>query len=51
MYEQNLGYFWRGMWLGIAGFPKLDLDEIRIVKSEHSNESFSTGVDQGLKLR
>lgn len=51
LYEQNLGYFWRGMWLRVAGYPKMDLSKIVIVKSEHSNEAFSTGVDKGMTIR
>lgn len=51
LYETQLSYAVTGTVLRILGFPKIDLDQIRIVKSQHSNESFSTGVDKGLKLR
>ena len=51
VYVTNLGTFYRGMWLRIVGYPKIDLDKYKIVTSEHSNESFATGIDKGLKLR
>jgi hypothetical protein len=51
VYQQNLGYFWRGLWLNLAGFPKIKLDDFAIVKSEHAIEAYTTGVDKGLKLR
>ena len=50
-YETNLGYLWKGMWLRIAGYPKIDLDEIKIIKSSYSNEAYETGVEDGIKLR
>lgn len=51
VYETNLGYFWKGMWMRIAGFPKIDLDQYRIISSDHAQEAFETGVDKGLTLR
>lgn len=50
-YETNLGYFWKGMWLSIAGYPKIDLDAMKIISSDHAIETFKTGIDKGLKLR
>lgn len=50
-YETNLGYLWKGMWLNVAGYPKINLDDYKIISSEHAQESFKTGVDKGLKLR
>ena len=57
-YVANLGYVWKGMWLGIAGYPKLNVgyprgaaDDFQIVKSAKAVQSFETGIDQGLKLR
>lgn len=51
IYETQLSYAVTGTLLRIMGFPKIDLDKIKIVKSEHSNNAFSSGVDKGLKLR
>ena len=50
-YETNLGYFWKGTWLRIAGYPKINLDDIRIVVTEDASEAFRTGVDTPLQLR
>lgn len=51
-YETQLGYFWTGMWLRIAGFPKLNLDEYKIVSTARADKAFETGrEDAPLKLR
>jgi len=50
-YKTNLGYLWKGMWLRIAGYPKLNLDKYKIITSTHAQETFSTGVDKGINLR
>lgn len=50
VYETNLGYLWKGMWLRIAGYPKIDLDEYSIISSDHAKDAFETKVDKGLKL-
>lgn len=49
-YETNLGYLWKGFWLGLAGYPKIDLTKIRIVVASDTQEKFDTGVDHGIKL-
>lgn len=51
-YETNLGYLWKGTWLRIAGYPKIDLGvQCRIVTSDYATEAFESGVDGGIKLR
>lgn len=50
-YETNLGYFWKGFWLWLAGYPKLDLNSLKIISSEHAQDAFRTGVDTGIQLR
>lgn len=51
-YEAQLGYFWRGLWLNIAGFPKKDLSEFTIVTTERTENVFETGIEKApLKLR
>lgn len=50
-YETNLGYLWKGYWLRLAGYPKIDLDDYVIISSGHAREAFETKVDNGLKLR
>src|SRR5574343_333389 len=44
-YEEALGTFWRGMWLRIAGLPKIDLSKYRIITSTDAKQAFETGVD------
>jgi hypothetical protein len=51
VYETNLGYLWTGTWLRIAGYPKIDLDEMNIVTSTHAKQALETGVDEGMNLR
>lgn len=42
-YETALGSFWQGMWLNLAGYPKVDLDKYRMITSDGAAEAFSTG--------
>ena len=51
VYETNLGYLWKGFWLRVAGYPTINLDEFKIVTSTHAQESFETGIDNGVQLR
>lgn len=50
-YNAQLGYFWSGLWLKIAGYPKIDLDKFKTVTSAHAQEAFKTGVEQPITLR
>lgn len=51
-YETNLGYFWRGMWLRIAGFPKINLDDYKVVVTDRAAEAFKSGKEEApIKLR
>ena len=57
-YVANLGYVWSGLWLSIAGYPKINVgfprgttDDYPIVKSAAATASFETGIDGGIKLR
>lgn len=51
VYDTALGSPWQGMWLSIVGYPKINLDDYKIIKSDYSNNSFGTGIDKGLKIR
>lgn len=51
VYNTQLGSFWGGTWLRIAGYPIIDLEKYQIIKSQHGIETFETGVDNGLTLR
>jgi hypothetical protein len=50
-YETNLGYLWKGMWMRLAGYPKINLADYKIITSNHAKKTFDTGVDEGLQLR
>lgn len=50
-YETSLKMVWSGFWLKIAGYPKINLDDIKVVSSTHSNKAFETGVDDGIQIR
>lgn len=50
-YELNLSYVWKGLWLRLAGYPKIDLDDYPVVSSTRADQVFATGVDDGLTLR
>lgn len=51
LYETELGFMWSGMWLRIAGYPKIDLNNIKVVVNEKASDVFETGVEKSLKLR
>jgi hypothetical protein len=51
-YETQLGYFWRGTFLRMAGFPKLDLKEYEPVITQRTEDTFKNNKeDAPLKLR
>lgn len=47
-YQIELDSLWSGMMLGMAGYPKINLDDYKIITSEHAKEAFETGVDKGV---
>lgn len=51
VYEQNLNYLFKGFFLRLAGYPKVPLDAYNVITSTAADRSFSTGVDDGVKLR
>lgn len=51
-YETALGSFWQGMWMRMAGYPKIDLSKFVIVSNDHAQEAFKTGKETGpIQLR
>lgn len=50
-YEQQLQFFWSGLWLDIAGYPKIDLSKYKIVVLNEVTKKFETGEDSVIKLR
>ena len=49
-YEQQLGKFWSGTWLKIAGYPKVDLNKYKIVVLDDVDAKFESGKDSVIKL-
>lgn len=51
-YETQQGLFWRGMWLRIAGFPKVDMNQFKPVVIDSVVEAFEKGRESApIKLR
>lgn len=50
-YETQLGSFWRGTWLDVAGYPKVDLARYKIVTDVRTEDSFKSGTEEAIKLR
>lgn len=51
VYNTNLDYVWKGFWLGVAGYPKIDLNEIKIITETSTQAKFETGVDSAIQVR
>lgn len=49
-YQIELNSLWSGMMLSVTGFPKINLDDYKIITSEHAKETFETGVDKGVSF-
>lgn len=51
-YETELGSFWSGMWLRIAGYPKVNLADYDIVSTGRADTAFETKQeDAPIQLR
>lgn len=51
-YEAQQGFFWRGMWLRIAGYPKEDMSKYKPVIVDSVEKAFEKGKEEGpVKLR
>lgn len=51
IYETALGSFWQGMWMGVAGYPKINLAEYTIISTERASDAFKTKKEEAIKLR
>ncbi len=52
IYKTELGSFWKGMWLSVAGYPKIDLAKYKVITTNRAAKAFATGVeDAPIKLR
>lgn len=51
-YETNLNYFMKGFFLRLAGYPKINLDDYKIITNTYTENAFKSGKEEGpLKLR
>lgn len=51
-YETARGNVWSGFWLGVAGYPKKDIDKMcTIVTTDKARQTFETKRDSGITLR
>lgn len=49
-YKTNLGYVWKGWWLRLAGYPKINFDDYKLILDANTNEVFRTGEEAPLEL-
>ena len=45
VYETALGTFWGGMWMRIAGYPRLDLSKYKAITTDRASTAFTTGKE------
>lgn len=51
VYKTALNYFWQGMFLKWAGYPKADLSKLcQVVSTTEAQSAFANGVQDTLKL-
>lgn len=50
-YQERLGRIPDKFFLAFAGYPKVDLAKYKPIVSNHTKETFETGVDKAVKLR
>lgn len=46
-YETSLGNFWSGMWMHIAGYPKIHLEDYKVVTTTKVEDTFNKGREDG----
>jgi hypothetical protein len=51
IYETQLGSFWTGTWMNVAGYPKIDLEDYKIVSTVRADEAFETKIEIPLVIR
>lgn len=51
-YKIALGSFYTGMWLRLAGYPKIDLEYFKPISNDYAQDTFKEGKEKGpIKLR
>lgn len=52
VYETSLGSFWQGMWMRIAGYPKVNLADYKVITTDRTERTFEAGKEEApLQLR
>lgn len=52
VYSTSLDFFWSGTWLHIAGYPKINLDDYKVIITDSIEQTFKTGKERGpIQLR
>lgn len=52
VYETALGSFYQGIWLRIAGYPKLNLADYKVISTDRAEQVFKAGKEAApLQLR
>lgn len=51
VYETQLGSFWSGFWLRVAGYPRIDWSKFNIIMEDGVQKKFESGVDSTIQLR
>lgn len=56
-YRTDLGSFWRGTWLGIAGYPRINVgfrggpDDYKPITTRRASDAFESGVEEAIQIR
>lgn len=50
-YQTKLGNMPSGFFLGVMGYPKIDLNDFQLVSTERANELMETKIEEPIKLR
>lgn len=50
-YQASLDYAWSGFWLRLAGYPKINLADYKILVTDEVDQKFKSGKDEVIKLR
>lgn len=51
-YSTALGTVWGGFWMGVAGYPKINLEDFKPVSTDRAQEAFKNGKESGpIQLR
>lgn len=57
-YRTQLGSPWRGTWLGVVGYPQINVgfpigsdDDYRVITTARASNAFETGVEEPISLR